>query len=309
MTDESEFVGGLGDVKRPSSWPFLVLAAGLVGLVLATVLSWGQLKTAGRAMGDALLPYSVEANGGWASQDIVTGSSVNLWLKIKNSDVRAINGVTVRTKKTPGHWKILGARPDGQIKGESVFYPAVLKPGASAELVMSLLPVKAGEGNIQMTLTPGNGTMPMQVRVSSTTTTQVVVFEASPRDPTDSDAAVSLLANYDQDVAIGVPITWRIRIQNAGPVRIKSVTLNLANLPRSFEFTSAEPAAMFVGGASTVRFGEAFEPGERGVIAVSLIPHARGKFHIPVEVYLSDSAEPVAPSGGGPALTFDVNVN
>lgn len=309
MTDPSEFVGGLTDVKRSRSWPYLLLAAGVVGLLLATILSWNQLGRAGRAMGDALLPYTVTASGGWTSQDIVTGSSTTLWLKLKNTDVRAIHGITLRTHKTAGHWKMLSARPEGQIKGESIYYPATIKPGGTAELILSLQPIKAGEANIEVTVSPGTGPQPMQLRLDANTTTTKVVFEASPRDPTDSDAAVSLLANYDENVSVGVPVTWRIRIQNAGPVRIKSVTLNFSALPRSFELTSAEPAATLVGGPSTVRFGEAFEPGERGVIAVSLIAHARGKFHIPVEVYLSDSTEPVAPTGGGPALTFDVNVN
>lgn len=172
-------------------------------------------------------------------------------------------------------------------------------------MIISLLPTKAGEGNIEMTLTPGHSTQPMQVN----SRTNVVVFEASPRDPNDSDAAVSLQATYDQEVTIGTPVTWRIRVQNAGPVRIRSVTLNLAALPHSFELTSAEPAATVATTAMSVRFGASFDPGERGIIAVSLIPHAKGKFHIPVEVYLSDATDPVAPSTGGPALSFDVNVS
>jgi hypothetical protein len=306
--EPSEFVGGLSEVKRPRSWPYLLLAAGLVGTVLATVLLWGQLKAAGRVMGDALLPYSVDGAFVWSSQDIVTGSAVNLGLKLKNTDVRTINGVTIRTKKMSDHWKILGARPDGQVKNETVFYPVAIRPGGAAEMIISLLPTKAGEADFEMTITPGHGTQPMQVRLDASTVTSTLFFQTSPRDPNDSDAVVSLEAAYDQEVSIGTPITWRVRIQNAGPVRIKSVTLNFAALPRGFELTSAEPAATLDSGAMSVRFGEAFEPGERGILAVSLIPRVKGKFHIPVEVYISDATR-VGPSGGGPALTFDVNVN
>jgi hypothetical protein len=308
VSESIEYVGGQpeGQAKRP--WPYLFggLAA-LVGIGLL-VLAWPAIQGGGRALSEQVLPYNVNIKGSWSNADLVAGGPVDLLLTVQNADSRTIQGITIRLKGLKPGFQVLGATPDANVSGPDVFFRDQLRPGRSESITIKLLPVESGNFNIPFSLSAGRSTQPMHLHTSDNSVTLGLVAPAAVRDATPADNAIQVQVQSTSALAVGDQGTVAVRLQNAGALRITSVTLNFPDLPSSFELSSTTPAGDLASDGKSVRFATQLDPGDQTDVTVHFIAHKPGTFHVSTQFFLSDEPIPVQLANGDRALSFDVSV-
>ncbi|HYM49703.1 MAG TPA: hypothetical protein VET65_03930 [Candidatus Limnocylindrales bacterium] len=309
MDEPIEWIGGQPEGARPKRWPYALLPLGLIGLVAASALSWTAIRSTGQAVAEAVVPYTVSVQGAWSSQDKVVGGPLSMMLTINNTDPRKLPGMTLRLKGLHPGWQIIGAGPSAQITGDAIYFSSLVAPGKSEDLTVNLMPVKAGDSQIQLTLSAGRSTNAITMKTSATSQGTLLNAPASVRAATSSDLAVTPQLLYVRDLSLNTDASWDVQVQNAGVIRITSVTVAFPGLPSSFELTTTNPAAKIDPTAGTVRFATALDPGAGETLTVHFTPHAAGTFHVAAQLYLSDEPDPIVLPNGDRAVNFDVTVS
>jgi len=311
MSEPIEYVGGQPEAKTPRVWPYAAASAVLL-LILAgaLVVFWAPLRTLGRSLGNEVAPYALDVEGKWSENEKVVGGPVAMSLTVRNADNRTIEGITLRMRGlTPG-WNLLDAKPDAEVNGESIFFSDTLRAGQSEGLEIRLLPLRAGPSTIQLTLSASHSSRPMRLNkdsqqgASNGLTATVTVRQATP-----ADMAVRPLLVYASPVSVGSETRVDLRVENAGAVRITSVTLQFPELPGSFEVTSTDPQATVSGDGHTVRFPTKVDPGEDVSVSIRIVPHRQGKYHLTAALFLNDEAQPVRLPNGRTQFDWDETVS
>ena len=220
MSEPIEYVGGQPEGKKPRLWPYALMSAVLLlVLVGGSIVFWAPVQTLGRSLASEVVPYSVEVDGRWSDNEKVVGGPVNMNLNVRNTSNRGIDGITLRMRGlTPG-WTVLGAKPDAEVKGESIFFRGPLSGGQSEALEVRLMPLRAGQSSIQLTLSAGNSTRPMRIKTpdggsdkeSNGLNASVTVREATP-----ADIAIRPRLYFATKILAGKETSWDLRIENAG---------------------------------------------------------------------------------------------
>ena len=309
MDEPIEWVGGQPEGKRRKRWPYALVPITLLGLVALSVLTWSSLRSAGRALTTAMVPYTVGVKGSWSTPDKVVGGPISMLLTIDDTDPRPLDGLTLRLQGLHPGWQLIGAGPSAQIHGDSIFFARVLAPGKSEDLTVNLMPVRSGDSQIQITLAVGRSTTSIVMKTSATSAGTLLSAPATVRDATPSDFAIQPRLIYIKDLAVGSDASWDVEVQNAGVVRITSVTVSFPALPASFELTSTQPTASVDQGGRAVRFALTLDPGDGETLTVHFVPHATGTFHVAAQLYLSDQPDPAVFPNGDRAVNFDVTVS
>lgn len=310
MDEPIEWVGGQLEGARPRRrWPYALVPLVLIGAVVGTALGWNSIRGAGRAVADTVVPYNVGVKGAWSTQDKVVGGPLSMLLTISNTDPRPLQGMTLRFHGLHPDWSIIGAAPNAQIHGDNIFFASPLAPGKSEDLTVNLMPMRSGDSEIQLGLSVGKTTTAITMRTSSTSVGTLLNAPASVREATPSDLAVTPQLLYVRDLTLGSDSSWDVQIQNAGVVRITSVTVGFPQLPSSFELTTTQPTASVDAAAGTVRFATTLDPGDGETLTVHFIPHSVGTFHVSAQLYLSDQPDPIVLPNGDRAVNFDVTVS
>ena len=309
MEEPVEYVGGLSDAKRPRAWPYLLLAGFLVTAAVAGFVFRNAILEGGHAFGESFIPYSLNLTASaWSSNDKLTGVPVTLELQIQNGDPRTVNGVTVRLTNLSQKLEIQGARPNGQIDGNSFFFPQVLAPTKSEVLAITILPTQAGDWHFGVTITPGHGSTPARVTTADGSTAPSLTAEASVRDATPADASASVASTWTPHMTVGGSGNWDLSLTNEGPIAISSVTLGFPQVPAGFEIVSAGPQASVLPDGR-LRFVTSIPPGGQGTVSMSVIAHQAGQFQVPINVYLDDAHDPLTSPNGGPIVNLDISVS
>ena len=306
------YVGGLGDVPRHRAWPYLLL--GLVPLVaaLGAVLLWNPLRSLGRTAGETIAPYDLVLEaGGWSSDQKIAMVPINLSLTVANADQRTVDGITWRFTKLDKAWEIVGASSGNtaaEINGTTIFFPAVIRPHASATLVVTLRPTKAMDSKIDITLSPAHGTTAAKVQLADGSVTASLSASGKVRNPVESDADARLTAFYDPQPSQGNLTIWQIHVANTGPITINGIRLRFPDIPPGLELGVNSQATVLPDGQS-VQFDTSLVPGGQTILEVGVTPRATGHFLIPVLVYLGKATQPLASANGGAPLSIDLTVS
>jgi hypothetical protein len=308
VSETIEYVGGQPEGKPRRPWPYLI--AGLAALVaLALVfLAWPAIRGGGRALSEQVLPYNVNIKGSWSEPDMVAGGPVSLLLTVQNADSRTIQGMTLRLKGLKPGWQVLAATPDATVSGDNIYFRDLLRPGRSESITVKLMPVESGNFNIPLSLSAGRSSQPMQLHTSDNNVVLGLVAPAAVRDPTPADNAIQVEASSTSVLPVGDEGTLEVRFQNAGALRITSITVNFPNLPNSMELSSTTPAADLASDGKSVRFSTQLDPGDEAQISVHFIAHKAGTYHLSTQFFVSDQPIPVPLPNGDRALSFDVSV-
>jgi hypothetical protein len=306
------YVGGLGEAPRGPLWPFFVLGLIPVAALIAGLVFWNPIKSLGRSAGATIAPYSlVLQSGGWSSDQKIATVPITLSLTVQNSDQRKIDGMTWRFTQLDKAWEIVGASSSdtpGKINGHAVHFATAIRPGGTATFSVTLLPAKAMDSEIHLTLTPDHSNSPAKVEVATGTTTTTLVAGGKVRNPVDSDADARLTAFYDPQPPQGDLTVWDIHIANTGPIAINGVKLRSPDIPPGLDLQVNSQATVLPDG-QTVQFDTTLVPGGQTVLELGVTPHVAGRFHIPVLVYLGKSTQPLASANGGPPLNIELNVS
>jgi hypothetical protein len=307
------YVGGLGEPPKGRAWPFILLATTPVLLVAAGVVFWNAIQSAGHRAGAAIAPYSIALTGGaWSAAEKIAGVPISFTIEVSNTDKRAIDGLTMTfTRLDPG-WSIVGASSSnqaGQIKGKSIFFPARVSGGKSTAITVTLLPSKAMESEIDLTLTPARSTTPARIDVGGGQTITKLTLNGSVRDPVDTDADARFVAIYPPEVSLGSETEWAINVTNTGPVAIDTIRLSFPDIPPGFQFRVITTDSNVLADGRTVLFGTKLPPGAQTILQLGVLPEQSGHYQIPVVVYLGHSATPYRSANGGPQLSIDVTVS
>jgi hypothetical protein len=309
MEEPIVYVGGQTDSPRRRRWPYFLLPGTLMVALVVAVVLWGPISGAARGVSDSFVPYNVNVDGAWSTQDVVSGGPVSMLLTIENKDSRSINGVTIRLKGLSPAWRLLGAGPEASIRGAAIYFPRTLKPGGSEDVTIRLMPVRSGTDTVNLSFSAGQSTLPMQVRTGPNSVGTAITATATVREPTADDMSVEVQPVYDPQLTAGQPTSWDVEIQNAGAIRITSVTLGFPNLPDTFQLTSTEPPSTVSDGGRSLRFATVLDPGDATTMTVHLVPHRSGNYHVAIQLYLSDQPDPSALANGDRAIVFDVSVS
>lgn len=309
MDEPIEWVGGQPEGARRKRWPYALVPLAVIGVVSLSTLGWSSIRTAGRAVATAVVPYTVGVKGSWSTQDKVVGGPISMLLTIQNTDPRRIEGMTLRLHGLRPGWTIIGAAPSAQISGDAIFFGRELAPGKSEDLTVNLMPVRSGASEIQLTLSVGRSSTSIQMKTSATSQGPVLSAPASVRAATPSDLAVQPQLLYVKDLVVGDDASWDVQVQNAGTVRITSVTVGFPQLPASFELTTTRPTSTIDQGSRSVRFTVTLDPGDGETLTVHFVPHATGTFHVAAQLFLSDQPDPIVLPNGDRAVNFDVTVS
>ncbi len=301
-----EYVGGQPEVKRRPLWPFALGGAVLLLIVVAAAaVAWNPLRKASRAVGTAVSPYALDVDGQWVEYEKVVGRPAELTLVIKNADHRAIDdGLTVRMGALAPTWSFLGTTPEATRNDGALFFAGALGAGESKTVSVKLLPLQGGRTQFQFSISAGHSTQPAKLNRQGTVLSALAfVLEAKP-----GDSLIRPTIFGSPRLPVESEASWRLRIENVGKVQITSVTLQFADLPRSFEVTATNPDATVSGDGRTMRFATKLDPGEETTVTVRFVPHRRGEFHIATTFFLSDQTEPSMLAGGSNLFEFDVTV-
>jgi hypothetical protein len=307
------YVGGLADAPRPPAWPYMALA-GTLGLVVAgVVLLWNPIQSIGHRAGETIAPYSLALTAArWSSDQKISGVPVSFSLTVDNADPRTVNGLTLHFTQLDPAWKLLdasSARSGGEIDRTSIFYADVIPPGGSATVSVTLLPTKAMDSVIGMTLMPAPGTTAARVTLTDGRVLTTLGLEAKVREPTAADADARLTAIYDPQVPKGQVAVWQIHVANTGPITINGIRLRFPDIPTGFQFRILPTQATVLADGQTVQFQTTLPPGGQTILLVGVLPQQTGHFQIPVLVFLGAATQPMSSANGGPPLSVDLSVN
>jgi len=277
MDQPVEYVGGQPEAKRHNVWPYAVAGVLVLGLLAAgSVALWQPMRSSGRALGDLLVPYSVAVEGQWLEDEKVVGRPSELSLELRNTDSRGLNGFTLRLKGLAPAWSVLSATADGQVSSDSVFFPAAIGPGETKAVSVKFMPNQAGRSRFQLTFAPGHGTTAMRLNNQ----TSVLNANTVVRDARPTDLVIRATLYKFPLVAVDRESNWDLQVENTGNIRITSITVRFADLPRSFEVTSTSPDATVSGDGRLVRFPTTLDPGQRTTVSVHFRPHSTGQYHV-----------------------------
>jgi hypothetical protein len=308
MDEPIEYVGGLSDAKRPRAWPYVALAVALVLVAVGALLFRNQIAGGGRALGETVVPYSLDLTASqWSMDEKITGVPVTLTLQVQNTDRRTINGLTIRLIDLNPQLKLTGTRPAAEIQGTTIFFPEALAPSKAETLSITLLPGRAGDWRFGMTITPDHGTTAARVQTADGTVLTTLHARAAVRDPKPSDASAQVTARWGPEVPVGGATTWQVMLINDGPVTIPSVTLGFPEVPAGFELVDAGPQVSLLNDGR-LKFDAPMRPGAQATLTMRLVAHEAGQFQVPIDVYLGDATEPLTSAGGGPSLSIDITV-
>ncbi|TMD16385.1 MAG: hypothetical protein E6J00_00675 [Chloroflexi bacterium] len=309
MDEPIEWVGGQPEGPRRRRWPYALVPAALIAVLALATLGWSSVRSTGRSLGNAMVPYSVSVKGSWSSDDKVVGGPISMLLTVQNTDPRQLDGMTLRLHGLSSSWRIIGAGPSAQISGPAIFFARALAPGKSEDLTVNLMPVRSGDSEIQLSLSVGRSTSSITMKTSATSQGTTLTAPASVREATPSDLAVQPQLLYVRDLRLGDDASWDLQVHNAGAVRITSVTVTFPGLPSSFELTTTRPSATVDPGSDSVRFAVTLDPGDGETLTVHFVPHAAGSFHVAAQLFLSDQPDPIILPSGDRAVNFDVTVS
>jgi hypothetical protein len=307
------YVGGLTDAPRPPAWPYVVLSGILVLLVAGGILLWNPILSIGRRAGQTIAPYSLALTAArWSSDQKIVGVPVSISLTVDNVDQRTINGLTLRFTQIDPAWQVMGAssaRFDGELSGTSIFFADVIPPGGSATLSVTLLPTRAMDSEIDVTLTPARSSTPARVTLVSGSVLTTLALGAKVRLPTVADAGARLTAIYDPQVPVGKAARWNIHVANTGPIEIMGIRFRLpANAQTYFDISYLPTQATVLPDGLTLEFATTLPPGGQTILIVQVIPKESGHFTIPIQVYLGASTLSLSAANGGPPLSIDLTV-
>ena len=306
------YVGGLTDAPRPPAWPYAVLAGILVLLLAGGVLLWNPIRSLGRNAGETIAPYSLAlTTARWSSTQKIAGVPVTLNLAIDNADQRTVKGLTLGFAQLDPAWQLVSAssaRSDGEINGTSIFFADVIQPGGSATLSVTLLPTRAIDSEIDITLTPGPSRTAARVALASGTVLTTLPLAAKVREPTAADADARLTAIYDPQVPKETVAVWQIHVANSGPITIDGIRLRFPDTQSAFGFRILPTQATVLPDGRTVQFQTTLPPGGQTILVIGVLPHQTGHFQIPIEVFLGDATQSIAAANGGPPLSIDLTV-
>ena len=307
------YVGGLTDAPRPAAWPYIILSGALVVLVAGGVLLWNPILSLGRRAGQTIAPYSLALTAArWSSDQKIVGVPVSISLTVDNADQRTINGLTLRFTQIDPAWQVVdasSASSAGELNGTSIFFGDVIQPGGSATLSVTLLPTRAMDSEIDLTLTPARSTTPARVTVGSGAVLTTLPLGAKVRLPTVADSDARLTAIYDPQIPIGQTARWNIHVANTGPIQITGIRLRLpANAQTYFDFSYLPTQAQVLPDGLTLEFATTLPPGGQTILIVQVVPKQSGHFTIPIQVYLGASTISLSAANGGPPLSIDLTV-
>ncbi len=306
------YVGGLTDAPRPPAWPYVVLAGTLVLLMAGAVLLWNPIRSIGRQAGETIAPYSLALTAArWSSAQKISGVPLSLSLSVDNTDQRTVNGLTLNFTQLDRAWKLVDAssgRSNGEISGTSIFFADVIAPGDTATVSVTMLPTRAMDSEIDVTLTPGPSMTPARVTLASGRVLTTLPLGGKVREPTVADADARLTAIYDPQVQKDAVALWQIHVANSGPIAIEGIRLRFPNTQSAFEFRILPSQATVLPDGRTVQFQTTLPPGGQTILLVGVVPRQTGHFQIPIEVFLGDATESISAANGGPPLSIDLTV-
>ena len=308
------YVGGLTDAPRPRAWPYVALAGALVVLMAGGVLLWNPIRSIGQRAGETIAPYSLAlTTARWSSAQKISGVPLDLTLTVDNTDQRTVNGLTLNFTQIDPAWKLVDAssgRSGGEIAGTSIFFADVVPPGDSATLSVTLLPTRAMDSEIDLTLTPGPSTTPARVGLASGRVLTTLALGAKVRAPTEADADARLTAIYDPQIPKGEVAVWQIHVANTGPIAIDGIRLRFPDTQSAFAFRILPTQATVLSDGRTVQFQTTLPlpPGGQTILLVGVLPSQTGHFQIPIEVFLGESTQSISAANGGPPLSIDLTV-
>lgn len=307
-----QYVGGLTDAPRPPAWPYVALAGLVVLLIAAGILLWSPIRSVGRSAGETIAPYSLELTAArWSSDQKIAGVPVSFSLTVGNADQRTINGLTLHFTRIDPAWKVVGAssaRSGGEINGASIFFADVVQPGDRATVSVTLLPTRAMDSEIDITLTPAPSRTPARVTVASGRVLTTLPLGARVRDPTEADADARLTAIYDPQVPRDDVAIWQIHVANSGPVTIEGIRLRFPDTQPEFTFKILPAQGTVLSDGRTVQFQTTLPPGGQTILLVGVLPKQAGHFQIPLEVFLGAATQSISAANGGPPLSIDLTV-
>jgi len=281
-------------------------------LVIGVVVFWNPIRSLGRNAGKTIAPLSLTlVDIRWSSDQKIAGVPNTLALAIENSDQRTADGITLRFTRLDRAWQIVGASSGNavaQVQGNSIFFAQGLPPHTRTTVAITLLPTKAMNSEIDLTLAPDHGNTGARLDLGNGSAVTTLKLSGNVRQPTESDADARLTALYPPDVPTGQPTFWTVHVANTGPVTINNIRLNFPDIPASFEL-SLPPQGSVLADGQTVQYQVTLPPGGQTVLQMEILPHQSGHFVIPVYVFLGASTVPLSAANGGPPLNIDVTVS
>lgn len=308
MDRQIEYVGGQPDRPPMRRWWLLAVVPGALIVGLGVVVAGPGLAAAGRSMGQGAFPYSVQVHGTWSAADQVVGSPADLVLDVKNTDSRSLKGLTIQLSGLSPRWTLTGASPDGQITNTAIRFAQVLRPGSSETLTLHLLPVQSGASTLRLSMTPGSGGQTIRL-TTDTGTANGLMASVTVREAAASDLVAHPHLYYNDPNLVNQPSFFRMHIDNAGVVRITSVTIRFSQLPASFELQSAQPAGTAGSDGRSVTFPLALNPGDGIDLNINYVPHQTGAYHVSVEFFLQDQTDPMVLEDGTQAIDVPITVH
>jgi len=307
MEPPVEYVGGRSDdAPRRRAWPFVAAAAALALVIIAVIVFWGPIRTAGRNAGESFAAYSMSLTSArWPSDVQLTGVPTTLAMTLQNTDRRTLNGLTLRVAAGNRGLTVVEAEPAAEIGGSAIFFAQPVDPGKSETLSITFLAVQPMNGEIDFSLAAAHGKNPAQVLTPDGTVATELAIAAKFRDPTDADANARLVAIYPSHVTTAATNTWVIHVTNAGPIAIRSVSLAFPNPPAGFQLLNASPLPT-VEPSGELQFDVTLPPGGQTAIILDVALRQAGAFQIPAGVYLNGSTTPLTLGPGVTALIFVV---
>lgn len=310
--DPIVYVGGLGEPPKRHAWPFILLGLVPIAAAIAIVIFWAPIRSLGGTAGQTIAPYSlVLQNGGWSSDQKIATVPDTLSVTLANADQRSIDGISWRFTKLDPAWKIVAAASgnvSADISGNTIYFPATIRPNGSVTLNVEMLPSKAMDSEIDFTLAPGHGTTPAHVQLADGSVATALSTDGKVRNPVESDATARLTALYDPQPSLGGLTVWSIHVANTGPITISGIRLRFPSIPSGLEL-AVGPGGSVLPDGETVQFDTTLLPGGQTVLQLGVTPHVSGHFVIPVLVYLGKSTVPLSAANGGPPLNIDVTVS
>ena len=307
------YVGGLPDAPRPPAWPYIAMAGALVLLLVGGVLLRNPIQSIGQGAGHAIAPYSLALTSfSWSSNQKISNVPISFSLTIDNADQRTMSGLTMQFTQLDRAWKILSAssaKSSSEINGTAIFFSDVVPQGGSTTMSVTLLPTRAMDSEIDITLTPAHATTPARVELSAGSIASTLVISAKVRAPTEADASARLTAIYDPQIPKGQLAFWRIHVANNGPVTINGIRLQFPAAALSdFGFSYLPSQASVLPDGLTLDFPTTLPPGGQTILVVGVTPQHSGRFQIPILVYLGAATRPISAADGGPPLSIDLAV-
>jgi hypothetical protein len=308
MDGQIEYVGGQPDRPPVRPWWLLAVVPAVLILVLGVVVAGPALADAGRSMGQGAFPYSLQVRGTWSAADQVVGSPADLMLDVKNSDSRALNGISIHLSGLSPRWTLTGASPESQITGTTIRFAQVLRPGESETLQLHLLAIKSGASQLKLSMTPAGGGQTIRL-ITDTGSARGLSASVTVRDATATDLAAKPKLYYNDANLVNEASLFRMHIDNSGVVRITSMTVRFSQLPGSFELQSSQPAGTLSADGRSVTFPISLDPGQGLDLNINYVPHATGAYRVSIQFFLQDQTSPLVLDDGTQAIDVPITVH